>query len=407
MIVDRRHRRLGRADVDPLQPGDDPSRVYYGTDTRAFLLLMGILLALVWPWIVRLRQALPLLELLRHRGARRLGAPLPADAGLQPDALPRRRPRGRVLLRRARRGGRPPEDGHRRGAGRRAAALGRRAQLRDLSLALADHRAHRGSERAAERRCRGRRGGSRPRRPPRSRTGTSSSRSGRAACSGGSLGIRARTGSRSSVRERWALVVAFAILFVTPASLNPVSSYVSPPKARGATHHPHAAVHDHRGHPAGPSPAEEEGRASAGPDPRARRLGHARLLVRAEGRARAPRARRRDGGPADRGHGQRAADSPPAPQADEDRRAPGREQRPALVPRPRAATSRAARDPGHRRRQRPQHDELAGRVEPRARQLGARLAGGASRRLVRALDAQDDAGRHASVAVRVHGSTRA
>jgi hypothetical protein len=33
------------------------------------------------------------------------------------------------------------------------------------------------------------------------------------------------------------LVTAFAILFVTPASLNPVSSYVSPPKARGATHH--------------------------------------------------------------------------------------------------------------------------------------------------------------------------
>jgi peptidoglycan/LPS O-acetylase OafA/YrhL len=38
--------------------------VYYGTDTRAFLLLMGILLALVWPWIERLRQAVPLLELL-------------------------------------------------------------------------------------------------------------------------------------------------------------------------------------------------------------------------------------------------------------------------------------------------------------------------------------------------------
>jgi hypothetical protein len=32
------------------------------------------------------------------------------------------------------------------------------------------------------------------------------------------------------------LAVAFAILFVTPASLNPVSSYVSPPKAKGATH---------------------------------------------------------------------------------------------------------------------------------------------------------------------------
>jgi len=42
----------------------DPSRVYYGTDTRAFLLLMGILLALVWPHIARLRRALPLLELL-------------------------------------------------------------------------------------------------------------------------------------------------------------------------------------------------------------------------------------------------------------------------------------------------------------------------------------------------------
>ncbi|MFL5943129.1 MAG: acyltransferase family protein [Gaiellaceae bacterium] len=45
-------------------PYGDPSRVYYGTDTRAFLLLMGILLALVWPAIERLRRAVPLLELL-------------------------------------------------------------------------------------------------------------------------------------------------------------------------------------------------------------------------------------------------------------------------------------------------------------------------------------------------------
>jgi peptidoglycan/LPS O-acetylase OafA/YrhL len=46
-------------------PNGDPSRVYYGTDTRAFLLLMGILVALVWPWIERFgRRALPLLELL-------------------------------------------------------------------------------------------------------------------------------------------------------------------------------------------------------------------------------------------------------------------------------------------------------------------------------------------------------
>ena len=46
------------------RPDADPSRVYYGTDTRAFLLLMGILLALVWPAIERLRRALPALELL-------------------------------------------------------------------------------------------------------------------------------------------------------------------------------------------------------------------------------------------------------------------------------------------------------------------------------------------------------
>lgn len=30
-------------------PGDDPSRVYYGTDTRAFALLIGAALAVVWP----------------------------------------------------------------------------------------------------------------------------------------------------------------------------------------------------------------------------------------------------------------------------------------------------------------------------------------------------------------------
>jgi peptidoglycan/LPS O-acetylase OafA/YrhL len=45
-------------------PYGDPSRVYFGTDTRAFLLLMGILLALVWPWIERARRGLPVLELL-------------------------------------------------------------------------------------------------------------------------------------------------------------------------------------------------------------------------------------------------------------------------------------------------------------------------------------------------------
>jgi peptidoglycan/LPS O-acetylase OafA/YrhL len=45
-------------------PDSDPSRVYYGTDTRAFLLLMGIELALVWPYLERIRRSLPVLELL-------------------------------------------------------------------------------------------------------------------------------------------------------------------------------------------------------------------------------------------------------------------------------------------------------------------------------------------------------
>jgi peptidoglycan/LPS O-acetylase OafA/YrhL len=49
-------------------PERDPSRVYYGTDTRAFLLLMGILLALVWPVFQRMRRGLPLLELFGVAG---------------------------------------------------------------------------------------------------------------------------------------------------------------------------------------------------------------------------------------------------------------------------------------------------------------------------------------------------
>lgn len=31
------------------EPGTDPSRIYYGTDTRAFSLLIGAVLALIWP----------------------------------------------------------------------------------------------------------------------------------------------------------------------------------------------------------------------------------------------------------------------------------------------------------------------------------------------------------------------
>jgi peptidoglycan/LPS O-acetylase OafA/YrhL len=39
-------------------PGEDPSRVYYGTDTRAFSLLLGAVLAFVWP-SQRLSKSLP------------------------------------------------------------------------------------------------------------------------------------------------------------------------------------------------------------------------------------------------------------------------------------------------------------------------------------------------------------
>ncbi len=185
-------------------PGADPSRVYYGTDTRAFLLLMGILLALVWPWIERLRQAVPLLELLGvsalvgtvllflrmhefnptlYRGGD-LAAAFCFAVLIAAVAHPRTR--------------------HRRGARRRSAALGRRAQLRDLSLALADHRAHRGRERAAERRHRGCGGGPRPR----GRRAFVQVR--RAADPDGEpaaaprASTRAATGSRSSARGRWA-----------------------------------------------------------------------------------------------------------------------------------------------------------------------------------------------------------
>ncbi|HEY2354782.1 MAG TPA: acyltransferase family protein [Gaiellaceae bacterium] len=44
-------------------PYGDPSRVYFGTDTRAFLLLMGGLLAFLWPHVERIpRYAIPVLD---------------------------------------------------------------------------------------------------------------------------------------------------------------------------------------------------------------------------------------------------------------------------------------------------------------------------------------------------------
>jgi peptidoglycan/LPS O-acetylase OafA/YrhL len=52
------------------QPGSDPTRVYEGTDTRAFQLLIGASLAFVWPS----RRLTGPISALRHRGLDALGA---------------------------------------------------------------------------------------------------------------------------------------------------------------------------------------------------------------------------------------------------------------------------------------------------------------------------------------------
>ena len=216
--------------------GGDPSRVYYGTDTRAFLLLMGILLALVWPWIQRLRQAVPLLELLGvaalvgtvllfrqmqefnptlYRGGD-LAAAFCFVVLLAAVAHPRTGI-GEAL-------GVAPL----RWVGERSygiylwhwpiivlvAGVNARPSVgivvgeAALVLAVAAL-SYKFVEQPIRTGSRQRRLAQHPRRYRLEVMGA------------GALG----------------LVTAFAILFVTPASLNPVSSYVSPPKARGATDH--------------------------------------------------------------------------------------------------------------------------------------------------------------------------
>ena len=216
---------------------DDPSRVYYGTDTRAFLLLMGILLALVWPWIVRLRQALPLLELF-------------GIAALV----------GSVLLFRHMQDFNPTLY-H---GGDLAAAF----CFAVLVAAVAHPKTGIGEALGvAPLRWVGERSygiylwhwpiivliaGVNARPSIGVVVGEAALVLVAAALSYRYVEQPIRTGSlqRRLARHPRAyrlevigagalgLVVAFAILFVTPASLNPVSSYVSPPKARGATHHP-------------------------------------------------------------------------------------------------------------------------------------------------------------------------
>src|SRR5438094_695855 len=289
----------------------NPSRVWYGTDTRAFLLLMGILLALVWPHFERMRRALPLLELF---GVAALVATV-------------------LLFRQMH-----DYDPTLWKGGDLAAAF--------CFMVLIAAVAHPG-------------------------TGL-----------GEALGVQPLRwlGERSYGIYLWhwpvielmrpgvdiswtgpGVVVAQAAIVLTAAELS--YRFVEQPIRTGSLQ---------------------------------------RLLAAAEGGAPPPGARRRDGRSPDRGHRSGARSPPAQARATEDARDPGRQQRPALVPRPRQVARSAARDPGHCLRQRPQHHQLAGRVEPRTRRLAARLERGTPRRLVRPVDEQDAVRRHTPVAVRRH-----
>jgi peptidoglycan/LPS O-acetylase OafA/YrhL len=223
------------------EPNSDPSRVYYGTDTRAFLLLMGILLALVWPAIERLRRAVPLLELL---GVAALVGTVLLFLRMQ-DFNP-------TLYR----------------GGDLAAAF----CFVVLIAAVAHPRTGLGPALGiAPLRWVGERSygiylwhwpiivlvaGVNTRPSPGIVVGEAA-----LVVAAAALSYRfVEEPIRSGRLQRWlaqysrrfrlevvgagalALVAAFAILFVTPASLNPVATYVSPPKARGATHHPQTST---------------------------------------------------------------------------------------------------------------------------------------------------------------------
>jgi peptidoglycan/LPS O-acetylase OafA/YrhL len=134
-------------------PGADPSRVYYGTDTRAATLLLGCALALIWsPWrapTTASRRAGRALDLL-GAGARRAAAVVRASVRLASAAVLRRLhadnadDAGCNRRRDASAGASAA-----RSAGRGAAALDRRALLRHLPLALADLHADPPNDRCA------------------------------------------------------------------------------------------------------------------------------------------------------------------------------------------------------------------------------------------------------------------
>jgi peptidoglycan/LPS O-acetylase OafA/YrhL len=219
-------------------PNGDPSRVYYGTDTRAFLLLMGILVALVWPWIMRMRRAVPLLELFGiaalvgtvllfrqmqdfnptlYRGGDLAAAfcfavlvaavahpqtGIGEALGVTPLRWVGERSYGiylwhwPIIVLIAGVNARPS-------VGIVVAEAVLVLVVAALSYRFVEQPIRTGS---LQRRL--------ARHPRRYRLEV---------VGGGALG----------------LVVAFAILFVTPSSLNPVSAYVNPQKAKASTHHPH------------------------------------------------------------------------------------------------------------------------------------------------------------------------
>ncbi len=279
-------------------PYSDPSRVYYGTDTRAFLLLMGILLALVWPAIERLRGALPLLELF-------------GVAALV----------GTVLLFRQMQDFNPTLY---RGGDLAAAFC-----FVVLIAAVAHPRTGIGQALGvAPLRWVGERSygiylwhlpiillvaGVNVRSSPGVVVAEAAVVLAAAALSYRYVEEPIRSGRLqrrlAQHPRRWrlerigagavGLAAAFAILFFVPRSINPVSNYVSPPSVRAATKPTHSDTAPHPSTTTQPVVVKKHAPAG-GPDARPRRLGHARLHERAEDGAPAPRPCRCDRRPADR-----------------------------------------------------------------------------------------------------------
>ena len=217
------------------QPSLDPSRVYYGTDTRAFELLFGAALAMVWPS----RKLSPRIATGARNTLDGLGV-----VGLLVIALMIWRTDqysaflyrgGFVLLSIAtvlvRRRARPPGLPARPGPRLEAAALDRRALLRHLPLALPGDRPHHPRRHRQRGRTAARaapvRGDLRHRGALLDATSRSRSATARSAASGSGRGRR--SGDRASLsREGWAVAGVSPVVLVAAcagmAGVNSVSA---------------------------------------------------------------------------------------------------------------------------------------------------------------------------------------